>query len=98
MLFRSTIPFALNWSSHSRNFSEETPLWNGPENEALIEFAKEYRTTHPDIDYFIFGHRHVLVDYNIADDCHVVILGDWIHHFSYARYDGNCVKLGRFVS
>ena len=95
---RWTIPFALNWSSHSRNFSEETPLWNGPENEALIEFAKEYRTTHPDIDYFIFGHRHVLVDYNIADDCHVVILGDWIHHFSYARYDGNCVKLGRFVS
>ncbi len=95
---RWTIPFALNWSSHSRNFSEETPRFEGPENEALITFAKEYHAAHPDIDYFIFGHRHVLVDYSISDDCHVIILGDWIHHFSYACYDGNSVKIGKFVS
>ena len=95
---RWTIPFAHRWSSHSRNFSEEIPQWNGPENEPLVGFAREYLSKHPDIDYFIFGHRHVLVDYNITSSCHLIILGDWIHHFSYAQYDGEKIELRHFVS
>jgi UDP-2,3-diacylglucosamine hydrolase len=28
----------------------------------LEEFAKNYLKTHPDINFFIFGHLHILLD------------------------------------
>jgi UDP-2,3-diacylglucosamine hydrolase len=93
---RWTIPFAYRWSSSSRNYSAEIPQWEGPENEPLVAFSEQYLTAHPDINYFIFGHKHVLVDYSINDNSHVVILGDWIHHFSYAKYDGMSLRLGQY--
>ena len=31
----------------------------GEDKEHLILFAKQYVATHPDIDYFIFGNRHI---------------------------------------
>lgn len=93
---RWTIPFALNWSTHSRNFNEEIPQFEGPEHESLITFSKEYLKTHPDINYFVYGHKHVLVDYPISPSSEVVILGDWIHHFSYGKWDGKEFKLLSF--
>ncbi len=93
---RWTIPFALRWSCSSRNFSEEMPVCDNPAEEPLVKFATGYSAIHPDIDYYIFGHRHILLDYNISDNRHVIILGDWIHHFSYARFDGNCVSLFKY--
>lgn len=90
---RWTIPFALNWSSSSRNFSEEIPQFAGAENESLITFASEYSLQHPDIDYFVFGHRHILIDYPVNGDKHVIILGDWIHHFSFGKFDGKSFEL-----
>ena len=93
---RWTIPFAHRWSAHSRNYSEEVPQFLGPEHESLIRFAGEYAATHPDIEYFVFGHRHVLTDYTLPSGSHVVILGDWIHHFSYARFDGESLSLHNF--
>ena len=30
---------------------------------------------HPDTEYFVFGHRHVVVDTDIAPGCRLVILG-----------------------
>ncbi len=94
---RWTIPFAHRWSSSSRNFSEEVPLLLNPEDESLISFSKSYLAKHPDIDYFIFGHKHVLVDYQVSPGKKVIILGDWIHHFSFAKFDGNEVELFRYV-
>ncbi len=94
---RWTIPFAHRWSSSSRNFSEEVPQLGNPEEESLIIFSKEYLSEHPDIDYFVYGHKHVLVDYIVAPQKHVVILGDWIHHFSFACFDGTSLELYRFV-
>lgn len=93
---RWTIPFALNWSTHSRNFNEEIPQFEGPDKEPLIKFSQDYLTTHPEINYFVYGHKHVLVDFHISDTSEVVILGDWIHHFSYGMFDGNEFKLLTF--
>lgn len=93
---RWTIPFALKWSTHSRNFNEVIPQFEGPDKEPLIAFSKEYLNTHPDINYFVYGHKHVLVDYPISSTSEVVILGDWIHHFSYGKWDGKDFKLLTF--
>ena len=48
----------------------------GEEREHLIQFAKEKIKEEPDINYFVFGHRHVLLDLPIAEHSKVIMLGD----------------------
>lgn len=95
---RWTVPFAHKWSSHSRNFSNEIPQFKGEENESFISFAKQWLAEHKDqpIDYFIFGHRHILLEYNLSNESKLYVLGDWIHHFSYAVYDGEKITLSTY--
>ncbi len=88
---RWTVAFAHWWSSHSRKYGECLP-YLGENNEYLVSYAKEYLTlrSQEEIDYFIFGHRHIMLDLMLSRRSRVVILGDWIEHFSYARFcDGN---------
>lgn len=86
---RWTIPFAHNWSSHSRKAGEDQPRFEGEDREPFIKFARDYNAKHSEkIDYFVFGHRHIMLDYKLETDARVLILGDWINHFSYAVYDG----------
>jgi len=64
----------------------------GEDKEWLIVFSKEtLKTTH--YDYFIFGHRHVPIDFPIAPNSRYINLGDWITNFTYAVFDGNDLKL-----
>jgi UDP-2,3-diacylglucosamine hydrolase len=41
------------------------------------------------MDYFIFGHRHIMLDLMLSRKSRIMILGDWITHFSYAVMDEN---------
>ncbi len=59
-------------------------------------FAKEYIKEH-DVEYLIFGHRHILLDLMLTHNNRMVILGDWIKHFSYATFDGNNLFIDLFV-
>lgn len=95
---RWTVAFAHRWSSHSRKHGNDLP-YQGEENEFLVRYAKEYRRENPSphIDFFIFGHRHILLDLMIARDCRVLILGDWIQYFSYARFDGEQLFLEQYI-
>lgn len=61
------------------------------DKEPEIIYAKEYLKTHPDINYFIFGHRHIELDLMLSRTCRVLIIGDWISQFTYVMFDG--VKL-----
>ena len=63
------------------------------ENEWLIRFAKEHSARHPEVDFYIFGHRHLLVDMALRDEKRVLILGDWIRYNSYAVWDGTTLVL-----
>lgn len=92
---RWTVPFAHRWSSHSRNFCNEVPKFLGEAKEPFISFARQWLNEHKDdtIDFFIFGHRHILLDFDLNKESRLIVLGDWIHHFSYAVYDGNTLKL-----
>ncbi|MDE5607900.1 MAG: UDP-2,3-diacylglucosamine diphosphatase [Muribaculaceae bacterium] len=86
---RWTVPFAHRWSAHSRNFSEEIPQFAGPDKEPFVAFSEEYQRDHPDqaIDFFVLGHRHILLDYPLTHGGRLIVLGDWIHHFSYGKWD-----------
>lgn len=91
---RWTMGLAHAWSAHSRE-SGGTPPYMGEEKEHLVLFAKKHLTVAPNINYFIFGHRHILLDLMIAQTSRVVILGDWIQFFSYGVFDGEnfCLEI-----
>lgn len=67
------------------------------EKEPLVLFAKDYAQKHPEIDYYIFGHRHIMLDLMLKDRKRVVILGDWIAHFSFAVWDGHALLLDQLT-
>lgn len=89
---RWTIPLAHAWSNSSRENGGVMPFL-GEEQEHLVRFAKEKLTIEPDINYFVFGHRHVLLDLPIGEQARVIMLGDWISLFSYAVFDGDSMEL-----
>lgn len=92
---RWTIPLAHLWSNHSR-INGGVADYRGEEHEHLVQFAKKQLKEAPNINYFIFGHRHIMLDLPISTDARVIILGDWVRYFSYAVFDGKDVKLLQF--
>lgn len=62
------------------------------DKEWLVQFAVEkLKAEH--IDYFIFGHRHIAIEYPLPQNSLYVNLGDWIKYDSYAVFDGTDLKL-----
>jgi UDP-2,3-diacylglucosamine hydrolase len=79
------------WSLSSRLGKGITKAFLGEENEDLIRYAKSVLEKE-DIDYFIFGHRHLAMAYKLNDKTEIVFLGDWIKNGSYAKWDGNILS------
>ncbi len=69
----------------------------GEENEWLISFAKEELKKHH-INYFVFGHRHLPIEFKLPGDSKYINLGDWIKYFSYAVFDGDDLTLQYYPS
>lgn len=80
----------LNWAKHSRLKRKDgkEPPYMGEDKEHLVLFAKDYLRSHPDIDYFMFGHRHIELDLMLTRNTRLMLLGDWIWQFTYAVFDG----------
>lgn len=93
------ISFGLNWAKHSRMKrvdGKEEP-YMGEENEYLVGYTKEYMRQHPDIDFFIYGHRHIELDLMLSRKTRMMILGDWIWQFTYAVFDGEHLFLEEYI-
>lgn len=95
---RWTIPFAYRWSAGSRGYVPgHSDSWEGSMRMDIETWACEYAAAHPGLDYIILGHRHVVVDQLIPPgSCRLIILGDWISHFTYAVFDGEHLKIEKF--
>lgn len=91
---RWTIPFALNWSNSSRE-GDDYPHYLGEGREYLENFANGYNLQH--IDFFVFGHRHIMLDKPLKSGSRLIILGDWLHFCSYAVFDGKNIKLEKYA-
>ena len=80
-------------SRKSRSYtgsSEDVFLGEG--KEWLIQYCNEMlKSTHH--DYFIFGHRHLPIDFNLMNSSRYINLGDWINYDSYAVFDGTELSL-----
>ena len=75
------------WSLSSRLGKGITKEFLGEEKEDLIRYAKSVLAT-DNIDYFIFGHRHLAMSWKLQPDTEIVFLGDWIKNGSFAEWDG----------
>lgn len=71
----------------------------GEEKEWLIIYSKEMiqKKNLPagrhGVDFFVFGHRHLPIDYRLNDTSRYINLGDWIRYFTYAVFDGDKLEL-----
>lgn len=88
--------FAHSWAKKSRlDKGLEPKTSKGPEFESEVAFAKRYRKEN-DVDYFVLGHRHILMEEKIDEKSTVFILGEWLNYFSYAVFDGEKLELKRY--
>lgn len=92
-----TMILAHKWSSSSRkkNNQKGEKHFRCEKHEPLVRFAKEYIKNN-NVEYLIFGHRHILLDLMLTRNNRMVILGDWIKHFSYASFDGENLWIDLF--
>ncbi|MEQ8470950.1 MAG: UDP-2,3-diacylglucosamine diphosphatase [Marinoscillum sp.] len=85
------IPLAKAWSDSSKN--REEPFEG--EQERIFQHCKKVEsTTHH--DYYIFGHRHLVLNMPIAENSTYLNMGEWITDSHYIEIDSNSVTLRKF--
>ena len=92
--------FGLAWAKHSRlkhEVKNDPQPYMGEAKEHLVLFAKDYLRTHPDVNYFLFGHRHIELDLKLSHTARLMILGDWITQFTYAVFDGERLWMENYI-
>ncbi len=104
VLFSSIHPrwgmaFGLNWAKQSRLKRKDgmEPPYQGEDKESLVLYTKKYMQSHRDIDFFIYGHRHIELDLMLSRKTRMMIIGDWITQFTYVVYDGEHIFLEEYV-
>jgi len=92
-----SMSFAHWWSAKSRIKHGALGSFLGADQEHQVQYARQKLEKHPEIEYFVFGHRHIPYDISIAENSRVICLGDWIGNFTYGVFDGNEFRLELFL-
>ena len=74
--------------------SEEVFL--GEENEWLLLYSKEVLQQRH-VNFFVFGHRHLPIDFRLSPDSRYINLGEWINFCTYAVFDGEQMQLTSYT-
>ena len=92
---RIGIGFGHKWSLNSRLGKGITMDFLGEEKEDLIKYSRSV-LKNENIDFFVFGHRHLPLSYKLDQGSRIVFLGDWIREGSFAEWDGKELSLKLF--
>jgi len=68
----------------------------GEEKEWLVIYCKEV-LQQKKVDFFVFGHRHLPIDFRLSESSRYINLGDWIRYFTYAVFDGQEMELRSYT-
>lgn len=90
------ISIAEQWSKRSRLTNRLKNEVNHGDNEWLTQYCKQKMKT-TNVDYFIFGHRHLPLDIELENDARYINLGEWINYNTYAVFDGEILELKEFI-
>lgn len=87
----------------AHRFSKKSRLAQNPKEDNYLGDQQEYLTqfaiSHAQgnvenpIDYYIFGHRHLVLNVHIAPKSRYINLGEWLHGSQYAVFDGQTLDL-----
>lgn len=75
---------------HERRFLGEDKEW-------ILIYCKEVLALQH-YDYFVFGHRHLPIDFQLSPTSRYINTGDWIRYDSYAVFDGDTMALKYYTS
>lgn len=76
------------WSGRSRESNMESDKkYHGDDNEWLLQYCKSVLEKEH-YDYFIFGHRHLVLDRVVGDNSRYINLGAWFKDPHFAVWDG----------
>ncbi|MCO6477707.1 MAG: UDP-2,3-diacylglucosamine diphosphatase [Phaeodactylibacter sp.] len=91
------IGLANYWSGKSRGAKKPKKVrFLGEDKERLIAYAQRKLEQHP-VDFFVFGHRHLPIDYTLNNGkSRYINLGEWMHHNSFAVFDGEKLEIQFF--
>lgn len=67
----------------------------GDDKEFLVRYCRDV-LVREHFDYFIFGHRHMMLDKQVGPHSRYLNLGEWFTGFHYARFDGEQLSLHRY--
>jgi UDP-2,3-diacylglucosamine hydrolase len=81
-----------NYMSRRSRMQTTEEKFLGEDKEWLIIYAREV-LKQKKVDFFVFGHRHLAIDYRLNDASRYINLGDWIRFFTYAVFDGEIMLL-----
>jgi UDP-2,3-diacylglucosamine hydrolase len=90
------VSLARFFSRKSRqNTGAKDSIYLGDDKEFLVQYCestleKEY------FDYFIFGHRHMVLDKKLSKGSRYINLGEWFEACNYAVFDGDKLELKTF--
>ncbi len=84
--------------ANAAKFAKEQKEDNGIElkYDMLMHYASRKSDEDTDIDYFVFGHRHIPVHEKVDDRAELIVLGDWINYFSYGVFEDGKMSLKYF--
>lgn len=94
----SSFALANYFSSKSRVAnSDSDKIYKGEDDEWLVSYSKEIlKNEH--FDYFIFGHRHLVLDIDLSKSSRYINLGEWINYNSYAVLEKGELQLNFYKS
>lgn len=87
------IGLANYFSQKSRSKTgKEDEKFLGEENEWLIQYCKK-KLSEEHFDLFIFGHRHLPIDFTLPEKSRYINLGEWLNYNSYAVMQNATIEL-----
>ncbi|MBB4080644.1 UDP-2,3-diacylglucosamine hydrolase [Lewinella aquimaris] len=90
---------ALFFSHQSRESQGPEAAFLGPEGEWLVAYCERKLAQDPALDYCIFGHRHIPIDFTLSNgSTRYLNLGEWLFECTYLRMDAESASLLRWTS
>ena len=89
---RIGVGLAHHWSRQSRlaNTKFEDQFYGDDEHLLIYCKAVEEQAHH---DYYIFGHRHLVLDMEVSPNSRYLNSGDWVNNTNYIVFDGKTCQM-----
>jgi len=89
------ISLAKEWSKSSRIRKKGLDEEFLGEQEFLIQYCRR-KELEKHRDYYVFGHRHMPLEFDLNDQTKYINLGEWFNNFTFGQFDGKSFDLQYF--